>query len=962
MQRTRTALALASVLVSALSACTGHPDKRTLAFLHRVEPDISEVQIEKGLDEAMHGYRRFLAGAPKSALTPEAMRRLADLKIEKVFGIFGGGYATALALSQGQIADEAGPRQAIALYNKILAIFPNYDHNDRVLYQKARAYDELGRPDEAITVIEELITAYPYSRHIDEVQFRRAEYFFTRRRYLDAEEAYAAIANRGPVSDFYELALYKLGWTLYKQELHEEAVRQYTALLDHVVSSGYDFDQSEDQDAGRRIADTFRVISLSFSSLGGPESVTAYFRQNGNRPYEDRVYRHLGEFYFEKLRYHDAASAYEAFVALRPRHRLAPHFGMRVVEIYEAGGFPQLVLTAKKEFAARYGLSAEYWQSFPIEEAPEIVAYLKNNLRDLANHFHAAYQDPEKAEASEVNFEDAQHWYRAFLASFNLDAEAPVIHQQLADLLLEHEDFGEAAREYERTAYDYPPHAQAADAGYAAIYAHRERQERVSGEAHKAIRRAAVATTLRFVDTFPSHEHANVVLGAAVDDLYEMGQYELAIATGRRLLEAYPEADATIRRSAWLAIAHSAFGSDDYPQAERAYTRVLEIATDDDESRRAVVDNLAAAIYQQGELASQAEDHRAAVDHFLRIAQAAPEAAIRPVAEYDAGAALIRLEDWDGAVAVLDAFREAHPEHALKSEATRQLAHVYREQGELERAAAEYERIATETEDDALRRDALLAAGELYEDAEVPERAIALYRAFVSRFPEPLELALETRFKIASLYVATGDTKQQHAQLHFIVEANRSAAGERTDRIRNLAARSSLVLTEGLYARFAEVELDQPFARSLKEKKRRMDAALAAFARLADYEVGEVTAAATFYIAECYRDFSEALLASERPANVSQAELQEYELALEEEAFPFEEKAIEVHEKNLELMGARVYNRWIEKSLAQLAELMPGRYAKSEESSGLIFSVDRYAYRVPTAPLTLPGSADVAER
>ena len=1002
MQRTHKALVLVSTL---LSACAGHPDKRTLAVLHRIEPDMKEVQVANGLDAAMRGYLRFLEGASKSVFTPEAMRRLADLKLEKAYGIFGGSVPatlrtpqgdevtppsgipasgsgmtrpdfaesdrafeqraaarlqaapsadTPLALPDGQVAEGAGPRQAIALYDEIVSDYPNYEHNDRVLYQKARAYDELGRPDEAIAVIEELIHTYPNSRHIDEVQFRRAEYFFTRRRYLDAEEAYGAIARRGPFSDFYELALYKLGWTLYKQELHEDAVHQYVALLDHMVSSGYDFEQSEDQDAGRRVADTFRVVSLSFSSIGGPKALTAYFNEHGVRPYEDRIYRHLGEFYFEKLRYQDAASAYEAFVARRPLHRFAPHFGMRVAEIYEAGGFPQLVLSAKKEFAARYEFSAEYWHHRPIEEAPEVVAYLKSNLRDLANHYHAAYQDPERAEASEASFGEAQHWYRAFLSSFTTDAEAPVIHHQLADLLLEHEDFGEAAREYEQTAYGYPPHDQAADAGYAAIFAHREQLKRVSVEEHEAVRRAAVLTTLRFVDTFPSHQHANVVLGAAVDDLYELAEYESAIASGRRLLEAYPDADASILRSALLAVAHSAFGVGDFPHAELAYARVLEMTAPGDESHQAVTDNLAASIYKQGELASQAEDHRAAADHFLRIAQLAPETAIRPLAEYDGAAALLRLEDWGGAVSVLNAFREAHPEHALYGEATRQLAQVYREQGDLERAAAEYERIAAETADDELRREALLTAGELFESVEVFDRAIAVYRRFVSLFPEPFEQALETRFKVATLYEADGDTEHQHEQLRRIVEADRTAAGRRTDRIRYLAARSSLVLTEVLYARFAEIDLVQPFERSLKKKQQRMDEALSAFSRLADYEVGEVTAAATFYIAEAYRDFSAALFNSERPENLSQGELLDYELALEEEAFPFEEKAIELHEKNLELMGARVFNRWIEKSLVQLAGLMPGRYAKFEESSGLIASVDRYAYSAPKVPPALP--------
>ena len=120
---------------------------------------------------------------------------------------------------------------------------------------------------------------------------------------------------------------------------------------------------------------------------------------------------------------------------------------------------------------------------------------------------------------------------------------------------------------------------------------------------------------------------------------------------------------------------------------------------------------------------------------------------------------------------------------------------------------------------------------------------------------------------------------------------------------------------------------------------------------LVDYQVGEVTAAATFYMAEVYYGFNRALMDSERPKGMQGAQLQEYELALEENAFPFEEKAIGVHEKNLELIRSGIYNAWIDKSLAKLAHLMPARYAKAEASSGFLGSIDRYAYRSPSAPV-----------
>ena len=514
----------------------------------------------------------------------------------------------------------------------------------------ARAYDELGRTEEAIETMERLIRANPNSEHFDEVQFRRGEYFFTRRRFRDAESAYSGVISMGPKSEFYELALYKLGWTFYKQEFYEEALHKYMALLDYKVSIGYDFDQTHEEEDERRVADTYRVISLSFSNLGGPDAVKEYYSNFGNRSYEDRVYSNLGEHYLDKLRYDDAAKTYKTFVALYPFHRAAPRFSMRVVETFTKGGFPQLVLESKREFASKYGLQAEYWRHFKPEESPEVMAYLKTNLKDLATHYHAEYQSTDEAGEKLANYREALRWYGDYLESFPTDADSPPINYQLADLLLENKDFGEAAKQYERTAYGYPTHAQSADAGYAAVYAYRQQLKAAGAEQKDAVKRETVASSLKFADAFPQHEHAAAVLGAAADDMYEMKDYRAAIDSAQRVIDTYPGAEAGIRRSAWIVVAHGSFELAEYPQAEHAYTQVLAVTPESDESRAAFVDNLAASIYKQGERANEAQDYRAAADHFLRIRSAAPTSTIRAAAEYDAGAALIRLEDWTAAV------------------------------------------------------------------------------------------------------------------------------------------------------------------------------------------------------------------------------------------------------------------------------------------------------------------------
>lgn len=990
-----------SIACLGLVACATTSDQGTLAELEQAHADVDEVYLDDSLEHAAQSYRRYLEETSESARTPEAMRRLADLQIEQAYGVLGNseliempapdvasrstsliadtqsagpiepseseqdferratqrrellsataGYDAQSPGGESELAP-GGPLEAIETYRKILETYPNYERNDKVLYQMSRAYDEIGQPDKAMAVMDRLVAEYPHSKYVDEVHFRRGEYFFVRKNYLDAEDAYGSVIKMGTTSSYYELALYKLGWALYKQEFYEEALNNYVTMLDYRQSIGYDFNQDSEENDEHRVADTFRVISLSFSNLGGPEVVEEYFSANGHRSYADKIYGNLGEFYFGKLRYDDSASVYKSFVQLNPFHKVSPHFSMRIVEIYGEAGFPQLVVESKKEFATIYALNAEYWNHFEVDSSPEVVDLLKTNLTDLAGHYHALYQDENLVDQKPASFSEAQRWYRQFLASFPTQVESAQINYRLADLLLENEDYGEAALEYERTAYEYAEHEQASAAGYAAIYAHRKGLEAATGARTLEAKESTVTSSLRFADTFREHEQAPVVLGAAADDLYEMKDFDLAITSAQTLIDRYPTADSALVRSAWAVIAHSSIDLAEYPNSEQAYMNVLALTPSDDESRPAVVDGLAAAIYKQGEQANLLEDYRVAADHFLRIKDAAPTSNIRTAAEYDAAAALMKLQDWATASNVLEEFRTTHPEHELGSEATKQLAFIYREDGQTERSAAEHERIAAESTDVELSREALLAAGELYDEVNVVSDAIRVYEQYVTEYPRPLDIAMETRSRLADIFKTELDYERYNAELSEIVTVDRDAGDERTDRSRYLAARAALVLAEQSYQPFASLELVQPFEESLAEKQRRMDTAMAAFESLVAYEVAEVTAAATFYIAEIYFEFSAALLDSERPSGLSDAELVDYEMVIEEEAYPFEERAIEVHQENFELLAGGIFNPWVQKSLDKLAVLMPGRYAKNEISGGFLGSIDTYAYRMPIAP------------
>jgi hypothetical protein len=96
--------------------------------------------------------------------------------------------------------------------------------------------------------------------------------------------------------------------------------------------------------------------------------------------------------------------------------------------------------------------------------------------------------------------------------------------------------------------------------------------------------------------------------------------------------------------------------------------------------------------------------------------------------------------------------------------------------------------------------------------------------------------------------------------------------------------------------------------------------------------VEEVTTEATFQIAEIYHNFAKSLLKSQRPKGLSEDQLEEYDLLLEEQAFPFEEKAIDIHLANFKRIPSGTFDEPTKKSLKILGELMPFRFARVEST------------------------------
>jgi tetratricopeptide (TPR) repeat protein len=890
----------------------------------------------QGVDAAqtMDSYRRFLdLNGGDAGLRAEALRRLGDLHLES---------SESERIERELVTNEGlHATEAITLYSALLKAYPNYERNDAVLYQLARAYELNGQPDRALGSLDRLVASYPKSHYFDETQFRRGEILFSEKSYPQAQAAYAAVIQFGARSSFYSQSLYKHGWSLFKQGENERSLDSFAGVLDAQLVSKRDPNELIEIDTLSRpnrelVDDTFRVMSITFSYLDGAKSIDEFVAHRTPRPYNYLLYSRLGDLYIEKERYTDAADSYRAFVLRDRNNEKAPLLEMQAIEAYSKGGFPQLVLQGKKEFVENYSFGTAYWQGRTPSGEPKVVAVLKTNLKDVAQYYHAQAQRTKNV----ADYEEAAKWYRSYLTSFPDDPDSAITDFLLADTLFESKQYLAAATEYEHTAYAYGNHDKAAAAGYAAVVAYGKEEDAQSGDAKAAAHKSSIESSLKFAQAFPLHPESAQVLTHAATELYGAKDYPRAVQAAEDLLARQPPVDLPKQRVAWTVIANSRFEQGQFDKAEAAYAKTEALMPPNDPERAVIVDRLAASIYKQAEQKSKSGDSAAAVDDFLRVAQLAPTSKVRANADFDAAALLITAKQWDRAIVVLEGFRRNFPQSPLQADVTRDLAVAYAESNRPGEAAPEFEKIAQAPGESAdVQREATMQAADLYDKAGNSAKARAMLEAFVKRFPQPLNPAMEARNRLSAMAVKAGDSSGHDYWLKEMIAADRAAGAARTDRSRALAAKATLTLAGPVREDFMRIKLVAPLKKSLAEKRKAMEAALKAYSQALDYQVAEVTTAATYESAELYRQLAKDLLSSERPRNLSKDELEQYNVLLEEQAFPFEENAIKLHQVNAARAKDGEYDEWVQKSFDALAQLNPGRYGKVEVGEQLVESI-----------------------
>ena len=385
---------------------------------------------------------------------------------------------------------------------------------------------------------------------------------------------------------------------------------------------------------------------------------------------------------------------------------------------------------------------------------------------------------------------------------------------------------------------------------------------------------------------------------------------------------------------------HSHFALQQYALAETKYEQIIHLLPEQDLRVSDMQERLAASIYKQGEGNIQKNYLPLAVSDFLRVLAKTPNASIRVNAQYDAASYLLDMQEWQQAINLLEDFKQRFAEHELTKNIPDQLILAYQQNENWQQAADQLLVLHQANPNSEEGRQALYVAAGYFHKIDNRQQALESYRTYAHTYPIPFAEANEARFIMSEFYVKSNETSKRRFWLNKLIQADKQAQQQtniqRSDRSRYLAAMASNVFAEDKLYRYKSIKLTQPLKNSLAKKKTALSQALEAYNQTLAYKVEEFSTAANFSIADIYHQLAKDLMASSRPDNLNELELEQYELLLEEQAYPFEEKAIGIHETNAQRSWQGVYDDWVQQSFKALESLLPGRYNKQERNVEVI--------------------------
>lgn len=414
--------------------------------LARLKRDITKV------DKSIDVTKRLIQRSKGERYLPDLYFRLAELYIEKSRLVYfrileeaGADDKAAVVAPEARLLKD----QAIAVYRRILAEFPDYVDNDKITFFIAHEYRELGNFQEMIKTYEELISRYPKSNFRFEAWLILGDYHFDKGDVDEAIGNYRSIL-KGPETYAHNMARYKLAWCYISKDkinlavdLWEQAVKTPTPPepgVEQVTSS------LSDRPARLDVRqDALRDLAYYYAEARDPKSALPFFQDLAvSRAEYKTALEKLAKRFQIKTMYEEAAKVYRELI----RASADVDRNLEWAEaVYEAAVAAKDLAHADEDVVMLAEVSARYkywWRAN--EEDKKILVDFELLTRDLSTRLHAFAKERNDPDL----YARAAKAYESYLSVFEDSPERLAMEWNYAETLYAAKKFVRAGRQYEQ--------------------------------------------------------------------------------------------------------------------------------------------------------------------------------------------------------------------------------------------------------------------------------------------------------------------------------------------------------------------------------------------------------------------------------------------------------------------------------------------------------------------------------
>lgn len=890
------------------------------------------------LDDIIREHEGLLNKYPDSDFAPTLMFQLAELYYERSQMAYQNdmrNYEQKMAAFQNNESAEepAQPHldmsKTIAFCSRLLQERPELKFRDKVIYKLAVAYMDEGDADNAQKYFNDLTNESPDSPMALESHFRIGEYFFDKRQFEQAIEHYKILLNHWD-NPFFDMALYKLGWSYYNQQNYADAISNFLVLIEDInLVDSLKSKQGSATKVDLR-TESIHYIAGSFTEYGGAKQAAKFLKPLKDKTYTAPILVKMAELYENRNAYAEAIESYRLLLDFYPFYKKAPHIFSNIVKNYESAEDDSAAIHAREE-AVAYFRPGSAWQQHYVsgEDSQAGRSSAKDNLVYLGTTFQARAQQTN----SPVLYDKAIEKYSDYIQTFAKEDNTSEIHYYLAECFYNIGDYTQAAETYNKVATRYPDSPYREKAAFNRIFSYVQLLDSTQTSTADTIKLAPFVLTgdsaVIIVDDkiagrvisagndfalhFPQSEWLDQVYMKLGEILSAQQKYVHAAAAYQRVYEKQPASQ--YQPAAAINVGQCLFDGGYFSEATDWFDKVATAFADSTQLAAKAKNMAALSKFKIAEKLSTDSQPVAAADILLSIASSPNEAALQERALFDAAVQYQAADSLLKAARTFERLAESHPASTLGDKALYQAALIRETLQDWQLAAHDYLSLVDHYPESPLLQQALKNAAQSYVNADKWIAAKVSFMRYADMFADDYDNVIEFTCRAGDMAFNAGQKAEAQNLFQTTLQKFKqfNADGHPVDAY--FAAQAQFMIGEILFEKYRSIELTPPLQTNFKKKVAEFNNVAKAYAEAIKYQIADWSTAASHRIGMSFEEFARAFLESPIPDDLDETQQMEYKEKLAERAGSYQEKALQTYQKNIEQAEANgIDNSWVTQS------------------------------------------------